>query len=619
MKRDDSPQRGMVYEYFHVARQGQPDQFPEGEGLDTMHDGAWLAAALVTAYRATGEARYRDIFATWQLPFYLKMLNHSDELFTANRNDARPGATAWNREHGLQMGEKGFVPYWWDDGSSVSIERMREKNPLAARPSIDNLAGKSNPQFRLDGYSQGSSNHLAQDLAVMLELAWVACQDQSDEASHALAAELAAGTRNLLQCRLNHFGHIPMVDAAAGLASADKELMRRVPDPKSSAYWTPQNHYVRALRDFKPGERLSTPGFADDQQYRYYHGIARAGGKLPEALAFKTIYDALTEPLAWQYYCDDASLPPGLNRFDLHPIYFIDGKPQDYRSDRKGPYGGPRPVGSRMGPQNMVCCGWALQALRAHPLVWESTASSSNDGARTNVAFEPSVVDSVDAEGTITTRVLSLDHLQAHPTVPIKFPSAELRIFSSRLALHVSGKSREPPIAIRLFAGPVGQGSWAKVEIDAREPIRAMNDDGQNLLITGTIDTKSFDELTFSFTLPYTVAKGQAPWSNGIEHGRYSVEIGDEMRNYGLASRENDVALVLERELGEGLRTWQAIFDHYGYLPTGIRAGTVLPGVDWEQLSDAGAYAHLINAASQWLLYLDGKYDWEQHAIPAVE
>ena len=54
-KAEPSPQRGMIYEYFHVARQGQYDQFIQGEGLDTMHDGAWFAAAMVNAYRATGD------------------------------------------------------------------------------------------------------------------------------------------------------------------------------------------------------------------------------------------------------------------------------------------------------------------------------------------------------------------------------------------------------------------------------------------------------------------------------------------------------------------------------------------------------------------------------------
>src|SRR3954466_3778387 len=88
-KTEGSAQRGMTYEYFHVTRAGQFDQFIQGEALDTMHDGAWFAVAMVNAYRATGDALYKEILTRWQLPFYLKMLNHSDELFDSARNDAK--------------------------------------------------------------------------------------------------------------------------------------------------------------------------------------------------------------------------------------------------------------------------------------------------------------------------------------------------------------------------------------------------------------------------------------------------------------------------------------------------------------------------------------------------
>src|SRR5881394_3491387 len=45
-KAEGSPQRGMTYEYFHVAHAGQFDQFAQGEALDTMHDGAWFGIAM---------------------------------------------------------------------------------------------------------------------------------------------------------------------------------------------------------------------------------------------------------------------------------------------------------------------------------------------------------------------------------------------------------------------------------------------------------------------------------------------------------------------------------------------------------------------------------------------
>jgi len=68
----------------------------------------------------------------------------------------------------------------------------------------------------------------------------------------------------------------------------------------------------------------------------------------------------------------------------------------------------------------------------------------------------------------------------------------------------------------------------------------------------------------------------------------------------------------IRRELGEGLRTWQAIFQEKGYIPTGLGAG------DWDRFSDSGGCAHLIAACAQWLLVLEGKNDWSLHNVPAL-
>jgi hypothetical protein len=380
LKRDaKSEQRGMVYEYLDTSRLGKPDRFVQGEALDTMHDGAWLVAALVSAYRATGNQFYKEFLTKWLLPFYLKMLNHSDTLFSAKVAHAGPRALKFDREHMLQEGEKGFVPYWWDDGNSVSLERRRAKEALPAFPSFDRFLAenKSNPEFRLSGHSLGSSNHLAQDLGVMLMSAWLLLRDGSDEEKK-LASEVALAAKNLHECRMRHSGHIPMCDAPAALALNDGQLMQLVPDQSRPEVANPDNHYWRAFYAYTPGQKYPFPGFADDQQYRYYFGLARHGGTLPEPLAFKIVYDAFTEPMLYRAYSDDAPVPPGINRFDLHPYYAQDGKPLDYRSDRKGPAGGPRPIGSRMGPQNMVCCGYALQILKVYPMIWNRRSWPKN-------------------------------------------------------------------------------------------------------------------------------------------------------------------------------------------------------------------------------------------------
>ncbi|HWG42502.1 MAG TPA: hypothetical protein VN688_06910 [Gemmataceae bacterium] len=592
---DKSPQRGMVYEYFDTRRAGQFDQWVQGEALDTMHDGAWLAAALVNAYRATGDDAFKDFLVRWQLPFYAKMLNHSDRLFSAKHNDARPAAHRFDREHMLQEGEKGFVPYWWDDGASVSLERRRERNPLAPFVCTDRLAGKANPKFLLDGYSHGSSNHMAQDLGVMLELTWLLLREATDPAEKKLAAEMAEAAKNLHECRMRHHGHIPMCDAPAALAAGDAALMKHVPDQSAAAAATLVNHSYRALYDFKPGQRQAFPGFADDQEYRYYFGIARHGGKLPRPLAFKMIYDAYTEPLLYRYYSDDAAVPAGINRFDLHPYFAVDGRLTDYRSDRKGPGGKPRPIGSRMGPQNMACCGWALQALHAYPGIWEE---------RYRREFAKDLRVYIDDR-------LPKSSLDPAPATTVQLGSAKLELLSTRNTLRVKGEVKGDAVTLKLFSRPDGKGHHAIVTLDRRDQV--VNDRGEKIIIQMLKKTPAEGGFRFDLELPYGVVKGQKFWANGVEHGRYSVQAGDDRRNFYLLSPEKQVKARLEHELAGGLRTWEAIFKQRDYIPTGINAGA-----DWEHFSDSGGYAHLLNAAAQWLFVLDGKSDWEQHRVPVL-
>ena len=91
------------------------------------------------------------------------------------------------------------------------------------------------------------------------------------------------------------------------------------------------------------------------------------------------------------------------------------------------------------------------------------------------------------------------------------------------------------------------------------------------------------------------------------------------MTDSNLGTLIAEVRTALERELGEGLRTWQAIFQAKGYIPTGLGAGSCGAGFPWDELSDTGGYAHLITAGAQWVNYLEGKRDWELHRLPKVE
>lgn len=610
LKRDaKSAQRGMIYEYVHVERKGQVDQFIQGEALDTMHDGAWFAAALVHAYRATGDRFYKEFLTRWVLPFYLKMLNHGDELFTSERNDGRPGDDrAWraSKEWLLQGREKGFVPYWWDDGGSVSLDMLarRDKDEHVICAGRNELAGQPNPDRRLSGYSHGSSNHLAQDLAVMLEAAWLMLKDSSDSVDKKLATEIAEAAKNLQDCRARHGSpNIPAVRAALALTSGDAAVRKTLPEETWKSVATARSDYRRALYDFKPGEPVTVPGFTDDQEYRYYVAIAR-DGTLAKPAAFRLIYDSLTLPTLYSYYSDDEPAPPGINVFDLAPYKFVGGKPSDYRSDRKGPFKRARPTGSRMGAQNMVCCGWALQVLRANPGLWEERyqRECSND---LRVCF-----DEFPATGK------PLDEMT--PLASVTLGNVTLRLVSNRAKLRMDGECKGDTATIKIFSRPDAQGSHAIITLGKDKTMRAVNDKSEPLLVEAEM-VPTGDGFRISFLhLPYTIVKNQKAWANGLEHGRYSVQVGDAMRNFYLTSNERQVAMWLERELAGGLRTWEAVFDKYGYIPTGIGCHSVLPGLVWDKFSDTGGYAHLLSAAAQWLMYLEKKNDWEAQRVPSA-
>jgi hypothetical protein len=562
-KSETSEQRGMIYEYVDTTKRGL-GRWVQGEALDTMHDGAWFAAALASAARATGDPFYEDFLARWTLPFYLKMLNHSDTLFSPDRDDSDPKGHRFGLEHRLQKGEKGFVPYWWDDGASVSLEASRKKTGLAAFSCTDRLAGRPNPEMKLDGWSHGSSNHKAQDLAVLLQTAWLLLREKHPK----LAAETAEAARNLQDCRARHgAGAIPVVLGAAGLANRDAALLRRIGEARGE----PSNHYTRCLLPRDPSKPEGVPGFADDQEYAYYAGLARAGGELPKPLAFSIVYDAYTNPMLLRIWSDTKEVPPGMGRFDLAGLSFKGGKPDPYRSDRE------IPMGSRVGPQTMVVCGWALQALEATPGLWDE---------RPRTKFPSDV--RVTCDGALGE--------------PVSLGGAALRLAARRDALLVEASFPGDAVTVRLHAQPDGKGAWADLTIRKDRSCGAVNDRGEPLIATSEGSLVA---------LPWTHAKGQKAWANGVEQFRYAVAVGAELRAFTLASTEAQVKAALRKELGEGLRTWKDVMDRKGYIPTGLGR--------WDEWSDAGGCAHLLKAGAQWLLVLDGKRDWEVQKFPRSE
>ncbi len=282
-------------------------------------------------------------------------------------------------------------------------------------------------------------------------------------------------------------------------------------------------------------------------------------------------------------------MAPGLNRFDLAPLFARDGKLETYRSDR--PVGG----GSRMGPQNMVCCGRALQMLARWPGLWEE---------RYRKHF------STDVLARYVDGPISLEGKSEAFGAPLDLGRAMVALTADASSLYLAGQWQGAEVTLELYDGPDAGGRKAEVVLHRDGQVRARGEKSAPLLCEHRVAAGA-GATHFSLKLPFMIQKKQAPWWTAFEHGRYSVRCGEAVRNVYVMSTEERVRRELRTELAGGLRTWRSIFRDRGYIPTGLgnlhRVGTAKA----DDLSDTGGYAHLIASGAQYLLSLDGRCDWE--------
>jgi hypothetical protein len=141
--------------------------------------------------------------------------------------------------------------------------------------------------------------------------------------------------------------------------------------------------------------------------------------------------------------------------------------------------------------------------------------------------------------------------------------------------------------------------------------VTATNESDDSLKVAAQSIVPRGDGFDFEIEVPYTAAKGQAEWINGVDHFGYEVQVGDASRTAYFLTPSSEVKAYLDGYLTEGLANWKAVFDEKGYIPGAlhkhVRWGE---GNDKREISHLYGYAFLTSACAQYLLYLDGQSYW---------
>ncbi len=589
LQKDQSPQRGTIHEYV-VMKRLKGDQLPETNpgqwgqwvqpvGGDTVHAAMYYSIAMLHASRALDEPRYRQFVTDYPLPWMHKMITQSDTLFPVQKGTKRSGLTLT-----IDQPLKGYVPFWWDEGQVVCILPEKFKQFFEVVGEVTEEENKPGSVYRFKGYTKAVSQHMAQDIAMMLTETWWNTHDpRCVEAARDLAHfyEVATPWR------------MPVVIGLDAVTRRDAAAIKKIavenPVPESSTFAF-HIMYSSCLGK-SPEAPLITPGFHDSEQFSFYVDLMRNGTQPTEAGALALIATAYLDPLLIQSWADAAPLPNGVNRFERVPkqTTWSNGAPVQYRSES------PQPFGVRSGPQQLVHAALALQAMKQFPTAW------------TDVRQKKHPTDwlvPVHPEGSAKQDVWSAQWSTA---------AGKLELNSKRHSLDLRGESTKPELTLQISGRPDAGNPFAKIFLKQDGSISAVDHDNKPVKFTGKV-TATAGGFTFALNIPYTANKGQGPWVNGIDHGRYLVDFGGEQRVAYLLTAQEEVVAWLENFVGTSLANFQAIFKAKGFLPFVIRDGN--RGYEWgnagpgDEISHLYGYAFLISAASQYQLYLDGKTYW---------
>ena len=335
------PQRktvGMTYEFWKEGKKIQ--EF----GLDSMHDGSWFMSAHVTMQRADPGGDWLALTQKFQVPFYTRMLLHSDQLFPAmqpTNEDKKPFAAP----------VKGWAPRGWDDGLGF------QKN--SGKPFTDS-------------YFTGS-NHLAQDLADSLLNVWLTTHDPK-------VADALAGLRSY---KRGYFGPIQGLEVSAAVALREPPVFDKYKLPAFSP--ESLNPYYTGIYEHK---KHSIPAYDDALAWQYRQATAR--GEVTPEFAWHAAARVFATVKAMELFSDTRPWHDGEFFFDISRTpRFVDGKLDMTASSSK------LICGAR-GVQLAWIAAAVLPTIKAHPEVWTKSAPKELAGEDVPKRLEQLVVGSID-------------------------------------------------------------------------------------------------------------------------------------------------------------------------------------------------------------------------------
>ncbi len=546
------PVYGMTYEFFKDGRQTQ--DFP----LDSMHDGAWFATAMITAHRADPGGEYLPRVLKYQVPFYVNILSNSDRLFPDYGKTSEDNRAP---EHPI----KGRIPLAWDDGEGYELTADRH--------------------CRRDYNRTQGPNHLAQDVADMLANAWLATRDPAIPESLLL----------LHRYRKEYNATVPVIAFAAGITSGDRALARAAEAPRFAPTDLPG--YAGAYQ--QNGEPLAA--YDDPLGWAYGRALALAAldGTMPDEYVVHCAARALGHAQCMELFYADRPYPYGMHFFDIqNEPRFVQGagRLDGYVSTAKMKFGG-------RGIQMAWVAAGILPELRRRPELWERYYRQHHAG-------EPLVRITDDPPPAAGWR--PSDRQTAKP---LAAPGVSLWMISDPKNLHVLVESDRPSVQLAIrHAGPVaGQTRQGRFTIVGDSPagrVEATNDKGETILCAATFSRSGAGERwTAALRVPYSVMPGQSQWINGMDNGRYVVSIdGTGERTIYMLSEPKRVIHRLEAMSLGAVATWHGVWKELGVIPSGYR-GPLQTDRGWEW-SDAGNYAHLIRTIALVLIDRAGTSEW---------